>query len=121
MDRDAFLELLRSSIPEGTRMVNPGGGTSTVLWIDSDRVSYQRGQSRFYVSLADLHDAFQRFSGSEVTTRLLKDYSPSVFDSASGGHNCHCTFLFLVLQKMGIVERINGSGRRGAPFGVTIP
>jgi hypothetical protein len=107
-------------LPEGTVLNNPGGGTSTVLWVDDGRVCYQRGKSRFYVGLRDLYSAFMHFAGGDVTTRQLKDYSPGVFDSAQRGHNCHCTFLFLALQQMGAVQEIWGHGHAGSPFGATI-
>jgi hypothetical protein len=120
VDFDEFVQLLRTSLPVGVVLDNPGGGTSTVLSHDAERVCYRRGGSRFYVPLRELHEAYIRFSGQEVTTRSLKDYSPEVFDSARGGHNCHATFLFLALQRMNLSGEIWGRGRIGSPFGVTI-
>lgn len=121
MEFNSFVLRLGESLPEGTRLNNPGGGTSTVLWQDGKRICYQRGKSRFYVDLADLHAALVRFAGSDVTTGDLKEYAPEIFDSGSGGHNCHCTFFFLALERMGAVDEIWGRGRRGSPFGGTIP
>lgn len=120
MEFDTFAQRLRASLPEGTKLENPGGGTSTVLWCDGERVSYRRGKSRFYVSLSDLYSAYMHFAGGDVTTRELKDHAPGVFDSTRKGHNCNCTFLFLALQQMGLTEEIWGRGRSGAPFGVTL-
>jgi hypothetical protein len=121
VDFDRFAQLLRTSLPEGTVLENPGGGTSTILWCDDERVCYRRGNSRFYVGLRDLHSAYVDFAGGDVTTRQLKDHAPAVFDSARKGHNCHCTFLFLTLRQMGVVEEIWGRGQARSPFGVTLP
>jgi hypothetical protein len=121
LDFDAFAAGLRASLPQGAILRNPGGGTSTVVAVDDGKVCYLRGSSRFYVGLRDLHCAYAHFAGEDVTTRQLKDYAPGVFDSTQRGHNCHCTFFFLGLQKMGLVGEIWGLGRAGSPFGVTIP
>ncbi len=120
MDFDSFAQLLRESLAEGIVLHNPGGGTSTILWCDTERVCYRRGGSRFYIPLRTLHEAYSRFAGRDVTTRQLKDYSPGVFDSAQGGHNCHGTFLFLALQQMNLAGEIWGRGQAGSPFGVTV-
>lgn len=117
---DDFAKRLRANLPEGTVLNNPGGGTSAVIWVDDSRVCYQRGRSRFYVGLRSLYGAYAHFAGGKVTTRQLKDYAPGIFDSTKRGHNCHCTFLFLALQQMGMVEQIYGQGHAGSPFGVTI-
>lgn len=121
MDFDTFAQRLRTSLPEGMVLDNPGGGTSTVMWCDGERVCYQRGELRLYVGLRELHAAYLHFGGKDVTTRQLKDYSPGLFDSDRGGHNCHCTFFFLALQRMGVVGELWGRGQAGSPFGVTLP
>jgi hypothetical protein len=120
VDFDSFAQLVRGNLPEGVVLDNPGGGTSTVLWCDAERVCYRRGGSRFYVPLRDLYDAYAHFAGRDVTTRQLKDYSPAVFDSSHGGHNCHGTFLFLALRQMNLASDIWGRGQAGSPFGVTV-
>jgi hypothetical protein len=120
MDYGAFAQLLRTSLPEKSGLDNPGGGTSTVMWCDEERVCYRRGDLRLYIGIRDLHEAFLHFSGGDVTTRQLKDYAPTLYDSDQNGHNCHCTFFFLALQQMGLVDEIWGRGRSDSPFGVTI-
>ena len=121
MDFDTFARLLRNSLPEGLVLDNPGGGTSTIMRCDGERVCYRRGDSRFYIGLRELHAAYGHFAGGDVTTRQLKDYAPSLFDSDRGGHSCHCTFFFLSLQRMGVVGKLWGRGQAGSPFGVTLP
>lgn len=120
MDFSTFKQLLLKSLPEGLILENPGGGTSTILPGDGERVCYRRGKSTFKVSLRDLHAAYVHFSGADVTARQLKEYAPHVFDSARKGHNCHGTFLFLALRRMGLTGEIWGQGRAGSPFGVSI-
>lgn len=120
MTFDQFVTRMRSTLPEGLELPNPGGGTTTVLGIDDTRLCYRRGRSRFCVGLAELHRAYLHHAGEAVRTTALKNYAPAVFDSRSGGHNCHCTVLFLSLQRMGLAGVIWGKGRVGAPFGVTL-
>jgi hypothetical protein len=45
----------------------------------------------------------------------LKIYDPHIVISKSDGHSCNCTFVFLVLKELGLVE-IKGNGVRGNPF-----
>jgi hypothetical protein len=121
VDFDAFAQLLRGSLPEGLVLDNPGGGTSTIMWCDGERICYRRGNLQLYIGLCDLHSAYLNFAGGDVTTRQLKDYAPGLYDSSAGGHNCHCTFFFQALQQMGVVGEIWGCGHSGSPFGVTLP
>jgi hypothetical protein len=120
MEFDTFARLLRNSLPEGLVLDNPGGGTSTIMWCDGERVCYRRGDSRFYIGLRALHVAYGHFAGGDVTTRGLKDYAPGLFASARGGHDCHCTFFLLALQRMGVAGELWGRGRAGSPFGVKL-
>jgi hypothetical protein len=115
-----FARLFRTSLPAETVLDNPGGGTSTIIWCAEERVCYRRGNLRLYIDLCDLHAAYDHFAGREVTTQHLKSYAPALFDSARKGHDCHCTFFFLALERMGLVTGIWGRGRAGSPFGVTI-
>ena len=120
MDFDAFSERFRASLPTGLVLDNPGGGTTTILRHDGERVGYRRGGSGFSVGLRDLYAAYIHFANGDVTTKQLKDYAPHLFDSSRGGHNCHCTLLFLALQRMGLASEIWGRGRVGSLFGVTL-
>jgi len=120
MDYAEFSESLQMAVPPGTILNNPGKGTSTVISYPDGKVSYKRGGARFYVSIRDLYDAYKHFKGQLVDTSDLKSYAPTIFDSTKNGHSCHCTFLFLSLQRMGIVDEIQGQGVRGSPFSVDI-
>jgi hypothetical protein len=121
MDFDSFARLLRSSLPKGLVLTNPSRGTSTIMWCDEERVCYRRGNLRLYIGLRELHTAYLHFVGGDVTTRQLKDYCPKLFDSTRNGHDCHCTFFFMALQQMGVVNNLWGRGLAGSPFGVTLP
>jgi hypothetical protein len=121
MDFTTFSQHLGTSLPKGLVLENPGGGTSTIEWCNDERICYRRGKSAFTVGIKDLYSAFLHFSGGDVSTRQLKEYAPHVFDSARKGHNCHSTFLFLALQRMGLAGEMWGRGRAGSPFGVTLP
>ncbi len=121
MDQDGFVELLMARLPEGLVMKNPGVGTSTVMWCDGKRICYKRGDSRLYIDLSELYNAYVQFRGRTVSTNDLKAMAPAVFDSSQDGHNCHCTFFFMALQQMGLVDQVCGEGRPGDPFGVSLP
>jgi hypothetical protein len=120
MDLVSFNRRMQGALPAGTVIDNPGRGTTTVMWINDDRLCYQRGRGRFYVSVRDLHAAYMQFLGGEVTTSALKLYAPEVFDSGAKGHNCNCTVLFMALQRMGLAGPIIGRGRKGDPFATMI-
>ncbi len=123
MGFDEFAAALRRAAPEGTVLRNPGGGTTTIMAYSGDKLRYKRGYSTIYVSLRDLHDAYQAYCGKTVTSPELKRFAPGVFDSSAPhyGHSCNCTVFFVLLHQAGIVDRIGGSGSRGDPFCVRIP
>jgi hypothetical protein len=120
VDFDGFARLVRQKVPVGLVLENPGRGTTTIIRYQEGQLCYRRGQSRFYVELGTLHEAYARFRGEDVTTNRLKEYRPETFDSSRGGHNCNATVLFLMLVKMDLAGGIWGRGQRGAPFGVSV-
>ena len=122
MEFDRFKEQIRNSIPVGTKLKNPSRGISTISSYSSSKISYVRGSSTIDVTFRDLFDAYHYFRGKKVMSSALKKYAPSVFDSASrpAGHSCNCTFLFLVLQQLGVAENIGGKGVKGDPYFVEI-
>lgn len=117
-----FEKAFRASIPVGTIFYNPGGGTSHILSYTDSKVCYLRGKSRIYVQLRDLYSAYKQFCGGQMSSADLRTFKPVVFDSAArpGGHSCNCTFLFLSLEQLGLVDRIYGEGVSGNPFFVIL-
>ncbi|MDP2857146.1 MAG: hypothetical protein Q8P50_04115 [Bacillota bacterium] len=120
MDILSFTRKMHHALPPGTVMNNPAGGTTTVEWIDNERLCYRRGRALFYVSLQELHSAYLHFRGGQTTTTALREFAPEVFDSSAKGHNCNCTVLFMALERMGLAGPISGRGRRGDPFAVRV-
>ncbi|OAN16479.1 hypothetical protein A3K86_10805 [Photobacterium jeanii] len=120
MDRVSFESLFRQSVPVNSVFSNPGGGTSTVCKIGDDRVVYKRGSSRMTLLLDDLYLVYKELEvNTKVSSSDLKQLKPSVFDSTKNGHSCNCTFVFTVLNQMGISNDIGGKGVRGNPFYTT--
>jgi hypothetical protein len=119
---DEFKSRIAAAIPVGTVFNNPGRGTSEVVKIDVEKIAYLRGGSRFYVRIKDLYAAYLKFKGTRITTQELKEFSPEVFDSAArpAGHNCNCTFMFLVLERSGLASELKGSGVRGNPYSIKL-
>jgi len=122
MDFQEFKTRINTDIPVDTILDNPGGGTSTITSVSDDKISYMRGGSTIYVSFQELYDAYSKYRGQKVTSSNLKVYRPSVFDSAAkpSGHSCNCTFLFLLLSRIGEANGIQGAGVRGNPYFVEV-
>ena len=122
MDFRTFQSEIKQKAPPGTVFKNLGRGTSTIVSYSNVGVSYMRRQSIIYVQFADLYGAYQKFKGTRVNSTDLKALAPSVFDSKADapGHSCNCTFLFLLLQRLGIIQNIYGRGVRGDPYSADI-
>mgnify|MGYP000554193001 CR=1 FL=1 len=121
MQYHEFCRKVIETLPVGTVLPNPGGGDSTIVSYTGRKVAYQRGSSRFYVAFEDLYDAYDTFRGETLDSTTLRGFKPGIFDSKQSGHSCNCTFLFMVLKAIGVVNRIEGAGKRGNPFRVAIP
>ena len=121
MNLQEFIDRLQKCVPVGAVLNNPSSGTSEV-YAHTDKICYLRGSSSISVSYSDLFDAYQQFNGGNVSTSELKQYNPSVFDSNArpSGHSCNCTFLFLILKEMRVVNEIQGNGVKGDPYYVDI-
>ena len=120
LERVQFTRMVKSALPVGKELANPGGGTTKILSYSESNICYQRGNSRIYVGFADLYVAYRSYHGRKVTSSDLKTYAPAVFDSKHNGHSCNATFLFQVLVAIGIVKRIQGEGKAGHPFYVDL-
>jgi hypothetical protein len=116
-----FYQRITSSVPVGTVLRNPGGGTTEIKTYTEKNLTYKRGKSNMSVAMRDLYDTYRHFQGTTVSSPDLRRFAPSVFDSKQSGHSCNCTVLFMLLRETGIVARIQGRGIRGSPFQVYIP
>ena len=122
MDFDTFIASIESEFPIGSAFDNPGGGTSTIVRLTETHISYRRGNSNISVAYRDLFEAYSNFIGQEVSSSDLRRFRPSVFDSSArpSGHSCNCTFLFHVLEILGLSGLLQGSGVRGNPYAVEV-
>ena len=122
MNLDHFREQIKKTTPVGTVLKNPGGGTSEITQYSDHNIYYVRGSSTISVSFDDLFSAYSNFKGQRVSSSELRAYAPAIFDSAArpAGHSCNCTFLLLILQRMMLVDKIEGAGVRGNPFNAHI-
>lgn len=118
MTLDEFANRIRSDLPVGSIMDNPGGGTSTIIKQSQSFITYRRGKSSICVSYEALFKAYGAYRGKQVSASDLKVFAPSVFDSAArpAGHSCNSTFLLLLLRHLGLAGDIQGQGVRGSPF-----
>lgn len=114
-------ELIDKNIQKGMVFNNPGGGTSIIVNVTDTYITYKRKNSNIRLDTTDIIDVYTKYKGKEVCTKQLKSFKPSVFCSDNNGHSCNCTFLFLILEKIGLLESgIEGKGVRGNSFGVRI-
>jgi len=122
MEFEEFKSRIQNSIPVGTKLENPGGGVSTITSHKDEKLGYIRGSSTIYVAYHDLFDAYSEFKGGNVTSSSLKEYAPSIFDPKArpAGHSCNCTFLFMVLQQLGLAGNIGGKGVKADPYFVRV-
>ncbi len=61
MDYQQFVETIKSSIPVGLMLVNPGGGTSKIISYSEENIIYQRGNLKITVSFDNLYKAYSKF------------------------------------------------------------
>jgi hypothetical protein len=117
-----FVEAMTRLLPVNSIIQNPGGGTSTIVAYGDDAVSYRRGKSKITVCISELYTAYLEFRGRQMSSTELRERWPEIFDSAArpAGHNCNCTFLFRVLERLGLSGPVAGAGQRGNPFSVSV-
>ena len=122
MNRDAFSTQIKQAFPNGTVIDNPGGETSMITGYSNSHISYYRHNLTISVAFSDLYKAYSHFCGQRVSTIELKEFMPSVFDSAlrPAGNSCNCIFLFRLLEKLRLSGPITGSGVRGNPYSVMV-
>ncbi|MDO8463780.1 MAG: hypothetical protein Q7S46_00790 [Gallionella sp.] len=120
MNYQQFVDTIKSSIPVGVMLANPGGGTSKIISYSDENIVYQRGNSKISVSFDELYKAYIKFKGQKVYTTDLRDYAPKTFDSSRGGHSCNSTFLFSILNLIDIIKEIKGEGKPHHPFYASI-
>ena len=124
MEFEEFVKLVRENMKIGYPYNNPSGkGTSEVIKytnednLESMKIVYKRGSSKFYVSLKELYDGFNNKKG-KLRTRDLMDENPDVFKTGKKGekikgHGCNCTFLFMILKEIGLVDKIKKGDTKG--------
>jgi len=123
MNKQYFISHVMDKLPVGTVLNNPSKGTSVVKSYTEKNIYYVRGISTISVGYSELYDAYRHFKGKVVSASDLKRYNPHVFDSQGKqpGHSCNCTFLFLILGELGLIDGVHGQGVRGNPYYVKIP
>jgi hypothetical protein len=117
MKKASLQSELLEHIKVGDIFDNPGGGTSVVVSVNNEKIGYVRKNSAMYLTISAFIDTCSFFQGKRCSTSDLKKYNPEVFSSKHNGHDCHCTFLFSLAERLGLLDgSINGSGKRGDPF-----
>ena len=122
MSPEKLRKLLEKSFPEGSVIQNPGGGTTTIAGYNDKKLSYIRGKSRMYLPYEVIIAVFEKFEGKRLSSKDLKEFLPEIFDSQArpAGHSCNCTTLFILLEGIGIAGPIEGSGKSGSPFHISL-
>ena len=122
MDEQDFIQTSQRVFSPGYEFDNYIRGTTRILRIDDAAITYRRGKSRIRVDLRDLHMTYDHFRGRRVSCRDLQEFKPAVFDSEArpAGHSCNCTFLFHLLERIGVAGPTEGRGCRGDPLWIEI-
>lgn len=121
MDFEEFCKIIRKEIIIDMLFENPGGGTSRVIDItSSDFIVYQRKASKIRVNIIELYKVYTYYKGKNVSSSDLKSFKPNIFSTKENGHDCNCSLIFLILNKIGLASEILGRGKRGDPFYVFI-
>ena len=116
---EQFLKELHKKINIGIILDNPGGGKSEIISIDDSKIVYKRGTSKISIKTHDVFGVYDKYKDCVYSSELKED-KPFIFDSKLNGHSCNCTFVFMILRELGIVDKIEGGGVRGNPFYVII-
>ncbi len=120
MTCEEFKHKTKRKLASGSEMNNPKKGVTTIIKYTDDKLVYQRGKSKIFVSLNDFYSSYVEFLGKQVSSSDLHKYKPAVYDSKSSGHSCNCTVFFMILQRLGLAGDIHGKGVRGDPYWVFI-
>ena len=116
MNYQQFVDTTKSSAPVGVMLANPVELSQKIISYSDENFVYQRGNSKISVSIDELYKAYSKFKGQKVYTTDLRDYAPKTFNSNRGGHSCNSTFLFSILNLIGIIKEIKGEGKPHHPF-----
>ena len=57
---------IRQNIKEGDVLPNPCSGTSEIIRITDDSITYKRGDSKITIKAGDINSAYERFKGKKV-------------------------------------------------------
>lgn len=112
MEFSAFRERIEVNIAVGDVLPNPGGGTSTITRIEDKGVRYRRGKCGLLLQWDIFYRAYRQFCGNFVDTGDLKKFDNSFDSKKQKGHNCNCTFAFMLLVRAGLADGIVKRGRR---------
>jgi hypothetical protein len=88
---------------------------------DSKSESNKEKQYFQFKELDKYWNALTPFWGKSISTESLKTECPEVFSAKKKGYNCMAIFLFLILQKIGLVKEISGKGLPADPFSIELP
>ena len=121
MEKLELNKMIEDNLKVGMIFDNPGGGTSEIVSITLDRITYLIKNSKIQIKIDDIVEAYNKFREKEVKTSELKEFKPKVFDSKKSGHSCNCTMLFMILCKLGLTDgEIRGRGVARNPFFIKI-
>lgn len=117
MNYQDFIENTKKVLSAKQTFQNPGGGTSIIVSV-SDVVRYKRKNSTIAAPLEVFFKAYLHFKGKRCSSKDLKAFDSSIFDSSArpAGHSCNCTFFFMLLNELKLSSEIKGKGVAGSPF-----
>ncbi|MBD5433245.1 MAG: hypothetical protein HDR35_02955 [Treponema sp.] len=94
-------EIIRQNIKKDDVLSNPCSGTSEVIKITDDSITYKRGDSKITIKAEDINSAYERFKGKKVTTSDLAKFNPAFSQKT---HRCNASFFLMLMDKCNLTK-----------------
>ncbi len=114
MKREEFFKMIKEHFSVGNEFDNPKKGTSKIISITSDKITYRRINSSISLKIDIMYDAFIKFKGKKCSASDLEEFNDTFRKNV--GHTCNCSFFFIIMRELGLSSEIKGKGVVGNPF-----
>lgn len=95
-------ETIRQNIKENDVLPNPCSGTSKIIKITDNSITYKRGNSKITIKAEDINSAYEEFKGKRVSTSDLAEFN-SAF-SRTTRHRCNASLFLMLMDKCNLTK-----------------
>ena len=135
MDSNDFYLTLFGQLNVHERLPHPGDEIFIIEKLDRkkkairfsrqplDKKTGERREKQYYSfkDFGQYWDILNTQWGKTISTESLKHDFPDVFSNKKKGYNCMSIFMFMVLQFVGLITKIGGSGTPESPYMIKLP